>query len=138
MKLRTRILIDAQEMIADKSLWGQGTMESIDDPPRRSLSSAICATTGIPEHQIESNPVTADVLALVKRCIQKRYDGERKLKAFMTIEDIEHCPPSDNDWLVAFNDYSRHETVIGLLDDAIAQSEPCLECQAELPVTIIR
>ena len=32
MKLRTRILIDAQELIADKRRWGQGSMESA--PPR--------------------------------------------------------------------------------------------------------
>lgn len=107
-------------------------METDDDPPRRCLSGAICTTTGICETQIESNAVTADAIALVKRCIQKRYDGERKPKAFMTIEAIAHCEPSNNDWLVGFNDYSRHDEVSHVLDDAIAQSEPCQECEAPL------
>ena len=132
MKLRTRILIDARELIADENLWGQGSMESAHERPRRCLSGAICAATGIPEHQIESNPVTADVLQLVSMSIQNRPDAQVKLDKFMTAEDIEHCPPGDNDWLVAFNDYSRHETVIALLDEAIAQSEPCQECEAAL------
>ena len=100
-------------------------MESAHTPPRRCLSGAICTATGTPEHEISENPVTADVLALVSMTIQNRPDAQGKLDAFMTKEDIEHCPPSDNDWLVAFNDHSQHETVIGLLDDAIAASEPC-------------
>ena len=132
MNLRTRILIDARELIADPTLWGQGSMESMDSPPRRCLSGAICAATGIPETQIESDSTTADVIALVKSCIQKRYDGEKKLKAFMTLEDIEHCPPTDNDWLVGFNDYSRHDEVLRVLDNAIAQSEPCSDCSEPL------
>ena len=125
MKLRTRILRDAQELIADKHRWGQGSMESAHTPPRRCLSGAICTATGTPEHEISENPVTADVLALVSMTIQQRPDAQGKLDAFMTAEDIEHCPPSDNDWLVAFNDHSQHSTVIGLLDEAIAASEPC-------------
>lgn len=72
------------------------------------------------------------MIALVKRCIEKRYDGYRKLRAFMTLEDIEHCPPSDNDWLVGFNDYSRHDEVLRVLDTAIAASEPCAECDSPL------
>ena len=69
--------------------------------------------------------------------IQQRPDAPGKLDKFMTAEDIEHCPPGDNDWLVAFNDHSPHQTVIRLLDEAIAQSEPCFECEAELtPETI--
>ena len=54
----------------------------------------------------------------------ERRDEQMKLSKFMTAEDIAHCPPSDNDWLVAFNDHSQHSTVIGLLDEAIAASEP--------------
>ena len=50
----------------------------------------------------------------------------------MTLEDIEHCPPSDNDWLVGFNDYSRHDEVLRVLDTAIAASEPCAECDSPL------
>ena len=65
------------------------------------------------------------MIALVSMTIQNRPDAQGKLDAFMTKEDIEHCPPSDNDWLVAFNDHSSHSTVIGLLDEAIAASEPC-------------
>jgi hypothetical protein len=78
MKRPTRIFLDARDLIADENLWRQGSMESADAPPRRCLSGAICAATRIPEHQIETNPITADVLALVSRCIQKRYNGERK------------------------------------------------------------
>ena len=50
----------------------------------------------------------------------------------MTIEDIKHCPPTDNDWLLGFNDYSRHDEVIRVLDEAIAASEPCQECDTQL------
>lgn len=49
-----------------------------------------------------------------------------------TIEDIAHCPPSNNDWLVGFNDYSRHDEVIAVLDTAIAASEPCQQCDTPL------
>ena len=107
-------------------------MESAHTPQRRCLSGAICTATGTPEHEISENPVTADVLALVSMTIQQRPDAQAKLSKFMTAEDIEHCPPSDNDWLVAFNDHSQHETVIGLLDAAIAQSEPCFGCEEPL------
>ena len=61
MKQRTRISLDARGLIADEHLWTKGTIESTDDPPRRCLSGAICAATGIPEHEIETNPITADV-----------------------------------------------------------------------------
>ncbi|MXZ44671.1 MAG: hypothetical protein F4Z01_06840 [Gammaproteobacteria bacterium] len=132
MKRRTRILIDARDLIADPTLWGQGSMESDHDPPKRCISGAICAAAGIDETEIQSNPVTADVIALVRSVIESRYDGEKKLRAFMTLEDIEHCPPTNNDWLVGFNDYSRHDEVLSVLDEAIAQSEPCQECETEL------
>ena len=102
MKLRT-ILRDAQELIATESRSGQGPWRAAHTPPRRCLSGAICTATGTPEHEISENPVTADVLALVSMTIQNR-DAQGKLDAFMTAEDIEHCPPSDNDWLVAFNE----------------------------------
>ena len=107
-------------------------MESAHTPTRRCLSGAICTATGTPEHEISENPVTADVLALVSMTIQQRPDAQAKLSQFMTAEDIEHCPPSDNDWLVAFNDHSLHETVIALLDEAIAASEPCEACSEPL------
>ena len=97
-----------------------GSMETPDDPPRRCLSGAICAATGVPEHQIESNTITADVLALVAKIIQKRKDGKPKLDKFMLDAPFRH-DISDNDWLVAFNDHSQHQTVINLLDEAIAQ-----------------
>ena len=109
MKLRTRILIDARDLIASPDLWAQGTMDTETDPPRRCLSGAICAATGINETEIESNAITADVIAQVRSVIQSRYDGERKLRAFMTIEDIAHCLPSDNDWICGFNDYSSSD-----------------------------
>jgi hypothetical protein len=54
-----------------------------------------------------------------RRDEQNRPDAQVKLSKFMTAEDIAHCPPSDNDWLVAFNDHSLHGTVIGLLSEAI-------------------
>ena len=60
-----------------------------------------------------------------RRDEQNRPDAQVKVSKVMTDEDIAHCPPSDNDWLVAFNDHSQHSTVIGLLDEAIAASEPC-------------
>ena len=123
MKQRTRILIEAQGLIEDKLRWGQGSMESLDDPPRRCLGGAICAATGIPEHEISENPITVHVLSFLSLCIQKRPDAQGKLEAFMTGEDMAHCPPSDTDWLCAFNDHSRHQTVIAFLFDAIAQSE---------------
>lgn len=50
----------------------------------------------------------------------------------MTLEDIAHCPPSDNDWLVGFNDYSRDDEVLAVLDTAIALSEPCSGCDMPL------
>ena len=129
MRERTRILIDARELIADKSLWTQGSMESTDDPPRRCLSGAICAATGTLEHEISENPVTADVLALVSMTIQKQPEAQGKLDKFMTAEDIEHFEAEDSDWLAAFNDYSAHAEVIGLLNEAIARSEgSCFQC----------
>lgn len=70
MKCRTRILIDARDLIADKSLWTQGSMESDDDPPRQCMSGAICAATGIPEHEITENPQTADVVSLAAQTNQ--------------------------------------------------------------------
>ena len=109
-------------------------MKSAHDQPRRCLSGAICAATGIPETQISDNSVTADVLQLVSMTIQNRPDAQVKLDKFMTAEDIAHCPPSDNDWLVGFNDYSRHDEVLRVLDESITQSEPCEECSAELTI----
>ena len=73
-----------------------------------------------------------EAIQIVSFTIQNRPEAKDKLDAFMTAEDIEHCPPGDTDWLAAFNDHSQHETVIGLLDEAIAQSEPCYECGAVL------
>ena len=132
MKLRTRILIDTKELIEDPHLWGQGNMESAHTTPRRCLGGAICAATGTPEHEISEKPITAEVLSFLSLCIQSRPDAQGKLEAFMTAEDMAHCPPSATDWLCAFNDHSTHETVIGFLDEAIAQSEPCEECDTEL------
>ena len=132
MKRRTRILIDTRGLIEDKRRWGQGNMESAHTPPRRCLGGAICTATGTPEHEISENPITTPVLSFLSLCIQRRPDAQGKLEAFMTAEDMKHCPPSATDWLCAFNDHSTHETVIGLLDEAIAQSEPCEECDTEL------
>ena len=33
MKLRTRILLDARDLIADKQFWTTGTMNTETDPP---------------------------------------------------------------------------------------------------------
>ena len=132
MRLRTRILMDAREMIANRDLWTQGSMESADDPPRRCLSGAICAAADVPEHQIESNTTTADVLALVSEMIQKRKDGKAKLDKFINGTLTADDGITNADWLVAFNDHSQHPTVINLLDEAIAQTEPCSDCQEPL------
>ena len=105
---------------------------AVDGTTRRCMIGAVCTAAEASENEIGSNPILDDAIALVSLTIQNRPDGKQKLKAFMTKEDIEHCPPGDTDWLAAFNDHSRHGTVIALLDEAIAASEPCQECEDQL------
>lgn len=125
MKLRTRILRDAQDLIIEKRNWRQGGMETIevDGTTRRCMTGAVCAAAQASETEIGKNPTLDDAIALVAMTIQQRPDAQVKLKKFMTAEDIAHCPPGDTDWLAAFNDHSDHQTVIALLDEAIDKSE---------------
>lgn len=136
MNLRTRILIDTRDLIADKLLWTQGIMKSNDDPPKRCLSGAIrravAEATGIPEHQVVDNRIAWDVIALVKWCISSRPDAKAKCLKFKIKPPKNEKWLVDEKWLVAFNDLSRHDEVISIIDEAIAQSEPCCECLAEL------
>ena len=134
MKLRTRILRDAQDLIQSPDRWRQGGMETrkVDGTTRRCMTGAICQAAGASEVEIGSNPIIDEAIQIVSFTIQNRPEAKDKLDAFMTAEDIEHCPPGDTDWLAAFNDHSSHSTVIGLLDEAIAASEPCEACREPL------
>ena len=49
MKLRTRILLDARDPIADKQFWTTGTMNTETDPPRFCLTGAICEASSAEE-----------------------------------------------------------------------------------------
>ena len=132
MDTQNRILIDTRDLIGTVDKWIQGIMETPTDPPRRCLLGAICTTTGIDETKINDNPITAEVIAHLSLTVQNRPDGKTKLEKFIPAKDIAQQPPSDTDWIVGFNDYSRHDEVLHVLDTAIAASEPCQECDAPL------
>ena len=130
MKQRTRIIIDARELITDKSKWWNGHILHLD-PTRRDLTGAIASAARIHEKDLDTDSKAKEVVGFLSHQIRQRKDGETKLNRFMTQADKDHCLV-DSDWIAAFNDNSQHKTVIRLLDEAIAASEPCEECEATL------
>ena len=128
MKRRTRILFDAVGNIADNST--QPLFARIE----MGLLLAICEAASADETEIGNNPILDDAIEAVATVIQSRhYDSKDKLK----VEDIEHCPPSNSDWLVAFDKYSLTSQRIKILSQAIAQSEPCSDCGTVFRTSIV-
>ncbi len=128
MKLRTRILFGAVSNIAENS--AQPLFARI----QMGLLLAICEAASADETEIGNNPILDDAIEAVATVIQSRhYDSKDRLK----VEDIEHYPPSNSDWLAAFDKYSTLNQRIKILSQAIAQSEPCSDCGTVFGTSIV-
>ena len=75
MKLRTRILRDAQDLIQSPDRWRQGGMETrkVDGTTRRCMTGAICHAAGASEVEIGSNPIIDEAIAASEPCEAYRY-----------------------------------------------------------------
>ena len=82
MKLRTRILRDAQDLIQSPDRWRQGGMETrkVDGTTRRCMTGAICQAAGASEVEIGSNPIIDEAIQIVSFTIQNRPDAPLPLE----------------------------------------------------------
>ena len=100
MKLRTRILIDAQDLIQSPDRWRQGGMETrkVDGTTRRCMTGAICHAAGASEVEIGSNPIIDEAIQIVSFTIQNRPDAPLPLEHVRVATDQSY--PSTMQWIM--------------------------------------
>ena len=135
MKLATRVIIKAQELISSPDRWQQGSDETFisetSDEAKHCLLGALeAAGKAFAPRSIEGNPVLDEAVESVSRFIQCLPKTETKLRPFLEAEGRADADPEARDWINSYNDHAEasHQQIITLLGILIAASEHCSDC----------